>query len=89
MKITHHYADFTVFYSFSMARILKQPLPRNLYLSSSEGKSYSIDGSSWIMLNACAVVISHKKAPSAECVHSMDCCCRSHSKLFKFLHSCK
>ena len=36
-----------------------------------KGKSYSTDDSSRIMLNGCAAMASHKKAPSTECVHSM------------------
>lgn len=35
-----------------------------------KGKSYSTDDSSRIMLNGCAAMTSHKKAPT-ECVHSM------------------
>lgn len=43
----------TVFYSFSMAKILKQPLPRNLYLSSSEGEEllyrrFLMDYAQWV-----------------------------------------
>lgn len=78
----YHYADFTAFYSFSMAKILKQSLPRNLYLPSSEGEEllyrrFLTDYAQWV----CSYDIPQESSYWVRPQHGMDCCCRRYSKL--------